>query len=109
MDDAWNELTFDFEPAVEDALPASALANTRDNRFRTQVSNKGSPILKVDSPVDASPSALSGMMYDVYDRSRSRNALHLCYYYCANGTRAPREGVSDAWSCSWLVLVCDLS
>lgn len=37
MDDAWDELTFDFEPAVEAALPASANANTGDNRFRTQV------------------------------------------------------------------------
>lgn len=36
MDDAWNELSFDFEPAVQAALPASALGNTRD-RFRTQV------------------------------------------------------------------------
>lgn len=37
MDDAWNELTFDFESAVEAALPASALANAGDFRFRTQV------------------------------------------------------------------------
>lgn len=36
MDDAWNDLAFDFEPAVQAALPASALGNTRD-RFRTQV------------------------------------------------------------------------
>lgn len=36
MDDAWNELSFDFEPAVQAALPASGVGNTRD-RFRTQV------------------------------------------------------------------------
>ncbi|CAM9245740.1 unnamed protein product, partial [Scytosiphon promiscuus] len=36
MDDAWNELSFDFEPAVQAALPPSSLGNTRD-RFRTQV------------------------------------------------------------------------
>lgn len=39
MDDAWNGLSFDFEPAVEAALPASALANAGDFRFRTQVYN----------------------------------------------------------------------
>lgn len=36
MDDAWNELSFDFEPAVQAALPPTSLGNTRD-RFRTQV------------------------------------------------------------------------
>lgn len=36
MDEAWNELSFDFEPAVQAALPPSSLGNTRD-RFRTQV------------------------------------------------------------------------
>lgn len=36
MDDAWNELSFDFEPAVQAALPPASLGNTRD-RFRSQV------------------------------------------------------------------------
>ena len=38
MDEAWNELSFDFEPAVQAALPPTSLGNTRD-RFRTQVCN----------------------------------------------------------------------
>lgn len=38
MDDAWNELNFDFEAAVETALPPSANANAGDFRFRTQAS-----------------------------------------------------------------------
>lgn len=43
MDDAWNELSFDFEPAVQAALPPASLGNTRD-RFRTQV-QESHPVL----------------------------------------------------------------
>ncbi|CAM9661430.1 unnamed protein product, partial [Sphacelaria rigidula] len=37
MADAWDELKFDFEAAVETALPPSANASAGDFRFRTQV------------------------------------------------------------------------